>query len=244
MPQVLVLRHGESTANVAGLIVSAPGPRAITEVGLTALGRDQTRAAARVAAEQGLDPGALIVTSDFARARETAEEFAAALGAEAPRREARLRERGFGLHDEGPASVYDIIWATDRRRGLHDGGVEQVTAVAQRVLAVLREADEQARKAPVVLVGHGDVLQIALALALGASMDPHDHRDVPHLGNAEIRRVGPGRELLSRTGPGADGAEPGVSGVGNGSSATGDGASGAGDGVSGAGHMVLTSGRA
>lgn len=242
MPQVWVLRHGESTANVAGLIVSSPGPRAITEVGLTALGRDQTRAAARVAAEQGLDPGALIVTSDFARARETAEEFAAALGAEAPRREARLRERGFGIHDEGSASVYDIIWATDRRRGLHDGGVEQVTAVAQRVLAVLREADEQARKAPVVLVGHGDVLQIALAL--GASMDPHDHRDVPHLGNAEIRRVGPGRELLSRTGPGADGAEPGVSGAGHGSSATGDGASGAEPGASGAGHMVLTSGRA
>lgn len=42
-----------------------------------------------------------------------------------------------------------------------------------------------------MLVAHGDVLQIALAL--GAGMDPHDHRDVPHLANAELRELGPAR---------------------------------------------------
>jgi probable phosphoglycerate mutase len=35
------------------------------------------------------------------------------------------------------------------------------------------------------------VLQIALAL--GAGQDPHDHREVPHLGNAELRALGPAR---------------------------------------------------
>ena len=59
------------------------------------------------------------------------------------------------------------------------------------MLEVLRGADEIARAAPVVLVAHGDVLQIALAL--GAGMDPHDHRDVPHLANAELRELGPAR---------------------------------------------------
>lgn len=191
MPDVWVLRHGESTANVAGLIVSAPGPRAITEVGLTELGRAQARDAAQVAATQGLGADTLVITSDFARARETAEEFATALGAGAPHLEQRLRERSFGIHDEGPASAYDTVWATDRGRGRHEGEVEPVAAVAQRVLAVLGEADELARDAPVVLVAHGDVLQITLAL--GESADPHDHRDVPHLGNAELRRLGPGR---------------------------------------------------
>lgn len=192
MSDVWVLRHGESTANVEGLIVSMPGPRALSEVGLTERGRHQARAAARRARALGLGPDALIVSSDFARARETAEEFARALGAAAPRLDQRLRERSFGHHDEGPASAYDGVWAIDRDRGVHDGEVEQVAAVAQRVLEVLREADAAAGTAPVVLVAHGDVLQIALAL--GAGRDPHDHREVLPLGNAELRRLGTARE--------------------------------------------------
>lgn len=191
---VWVLRHGESTANVAGLIVSVPGPRALTEVGLTAHGREQARAAARRGTAQGLGPATVVVSSDFARALQTAEEFAAGLGAAAPRREERLRERSFGRHDEGPASAYEQVWGIDRVRGTHGDEVEQVGLVAARVLEVLHEADELARRAPVVLVAHGDVLQIALAIGAGA--DPHDHRDVPHLGNAELRRLGGGRELI------------------------------------------------
>ena len=186
-----MLRHGESTANVEGLIVSVPGPRALTEVGLTPLGRAQAREAADVGAAQGLGPGTVVVSSDFARALQTAEEFAGGLGTAAPSLDQRLRERSFGRHDEGPASAYDQVWEIDRGRGAHGHEVEQVAAVAARVLAVLREADEIARTAPVVLVAHGDVLQIALAI--GAGMDPHDHRDVPHLANAELRELGPSR---------------------------------------------------
>lgn len=190
--RIWVLRHGESTANVEGLIVSVPGPRALAEVGLTARGREQAREAAVSGLAQGLGPQTLVLSSDFARARQTAEEFAAGIGAAAPRVEKRLRERSFGRYDEGPASAYDEVWQVDRGRGVHDGEVEQVADVAARVLAVLREADDLARTAPVVLVAHGDVLQIALALGAGA--DPHDHRDVPHLGNAELRLLGQGRQ--------------------------------------------------
>ncbi|MGP5258838.1 histidine phosphatase family protein [Brachybacterium paraconglomeratum] len=188
---VLVLRHGESTANVEGRIVSVPGPRALETVGLTGRGREQARAAATDAAAQGLGPGTVVVTSDFARARQTAEEFAAGLGAGAPRVDERLRERCFGAHDEGPATAYEGIWARDRARESHEEGVEPVAEVASRVLGALRAADALAADAPVVLVAHGDVLQIALALAAGH--DPHDHREVPHLGNAELRALGPHR---------------------------------------------------
>lgn len=193
MNQLWVLRHGESTANVEGLIVSVPGPRALTEVGLTARGRSQARAAARDGAAQGLGPETVVISSDFARALQTAEEFAAGLDAAPPRIDQRLRERSFGRHDEGPASAYHQVWEIDRGRGTHEHEVEQVAAVAARVLEVLREADELAAAAPVVLVAHGDVLQIALTLGAGA--DPHDHREQPHLGNAELRRLGSAREL-------------------------------------------------
>ena len=189
--QIWVLRHGESTANVQGLIVSVPGPRALTEVGLTPRGREQARQAAREGLTLGLGPTTVVVASDFARALQTAEEFAAGLGAAPPRVDPRLRERSFGEHDEGPASAYEQIWQVDRERGTHTDGVEQVAAVAARVSAVLEAADELAQEAPVVLVAHGDVLQIALAV--GAARDPHEHRVVPHLGNAELRRIGAGR---------------------------------------------------
>src|SRR5690625_1444127 len=55
-------------------------------------------------------------------------------------------------------------------------------------------------------LAHGDVLQITLALSAGT--DPHDHRQVPHLGNAELRRIGPGRDLRGTARHrGADGAD-------------------------------------
>lgn len=202
MNQLWVLRHGESTANVEGLIVSVPGPRALTEVGLTPRGRTQAREAARTGAAHGLGPETVVLSSDFARALQTAEEFAAGLGAAAPRIDQRLRERSFGQHDEGPAGAYEQVWAVDRERGTHRDEVEQVSAVAARVLEALADADDLAADAPVVLVAHGDVLQIALTLAAGA--DPHDHRAQPHLGNAELRLLGPARDWPLREHSAAD----------------------------------------
>lgn len=190
---VWVLRHGESTANVEGLICSAPGERALVEVGLTARGREQARAAARSArTENGLGPDTVVVSSDYARALQTAQEFATGIGAAAPRIDQRLRERFFGIHDEGPASAYRLVWTADRTRRDPGGEVEPVRAVADRVRSAVEDADALAATGvDVVLVAHGDILQIALAL--GAGMDPHDHREVPHLGNAEMRHLGEGR---------------------------------------------------
>ncbi|GAB4095068.1 histidine phosphatase family protein [Brachybacterium horti] len=191
---VLVLRHGESTANVEGVIVSSPGVRALTEVGLSRRGREQAAEAGRRARDTGLDAGTIVLSSDFARASETAAVFAAELGARGARIDARLRERDFGRFDEGPASAYDGIWAADAAGRSGEHGVEPVASVARRVGAVLAEADALAADGrSVVLVAHGDVLQIALAI--GEGRDPHEHREVPHLGNAELRELGPARPV-------------------------------------------------
>src|SRR5699024_4302629 len=141
--------------------VSVPGPRALAEVGLTLRGREQARQAGRGALDQGLGADTLIISSDFARARRTAEEFASVLGAPDPCLDPRLRERCFGIHDDGPASAYEQVWAVDRARGTHEDGVEPVQDVAARVGQVLQETDALVVDAPVVLVAHGDVLQIA-----------------------------------------------------------------------------------
>lgn len=191
--RLFVLRHAESTANVEGLICSAPGPRALHEVGLTARGREQARGVATQGRDRdALGPETVVVSSDYARALQTARIFAAGIGADAPRIDQRLRERFFGSHDEGPASAYDLVWAFDGDGRDPDGGVEPVRAVAARVRAALADADALAADGPdVVLVAHGDVLQIALAI--GEGMDPYTHREVPHLGNAELRHLGGGR---------------------------------------------------
>ncbi|MFC0676140.1 histidine phosphatase family protein [Brachybacterium hainanense] len=187
MSRVLVLRHGESTANVAGIIVSRPGPRALVEVGLTDRGREQARAAAEAS---GLGADAILVTSDFARAAETAREFADVLGAAEPIIDRRLRERSFGIFEEGPAAAYAQVWAADAA-GEHPGdGVETTLDVAARALAALADARASAQSsggAPVVLVAHGDVLQILLTVAAGEPA--RSHRSQPHLGNAELREI-------------------------------------------------------
>src|SRR5262245_35937077 len=73
------MRHGQSKANVGNVIVSCIGNDRSGDFGLTDLGRQQALTAV---AGSGLSGDALIWTSGFARATQTAQIVAAALGAE------------------------------------------------------------------------------------------------------------------------------------------------------------------
>lgn len=184
--QLWVLRHGQSTANVEGRIVSLVGPRALTEVGLTDLGREQARQAGRDARESGLlGPDTLVITSDFARAAQTAQIFAEEIGAALPVVDERLRERGFGDFDEGPDTAYPQVWEQDLSHDEPDWNVESVASVAERVSAAIEDADQHRGDRDAVLVAHGDILQIALIISAGRAA--REHRDQVHLGNAELR---------------------------------------------------------
>ena len=63
-----LMRHGESEANVADLIISYP-ETGCKRYGLSKQGRQQVRLSAL---ESGLGSDTLIISSDFLRARETA----------------------------------------------------------------------------------------------------------------------------------------------------------------------------
>lgn len=158
----VLVRHGESTANKAGIIVSDPR-NGVGAHGLTELGKAQARAAGAelarsLSADSGTAQPVAVVSSDFARAKETADAIKAAV-AEAPpvAVDIRLRERFFGSLELQPSSRYCEVWEKDKVNASHtELGVEAVTAVLSRAKSVVLELDRQYRGTTIVLVAHGD----------------------------------------------------------------------------------------
>lgn len=181
-----VMRHGHSLANEQGLIVSHP-ENGCEDFGLSRTGRVQVEKSLR--RQSGLNRATRIVSSDFRRARESAEIGFSALGCEvAPVLEPRLRERDFGEYELCPDTCYDDVWRedalnADSRR--HD--VESVNQVMARVTQVVRDLENDLRGTTILLVSHGDALQIlqtAFAMRPGSA-----HRQLDHLHTAEIRQL-------------------------------------------------------
>jgi probable phosphoglycerate mutase len=94
LPALWLVRHGESTWNIAGLAQGHNDEAELTERGL--------RQAAEAAAQFGYRPVRAIYASDLRRAQQTAAAFAAVLGLPVYG-DARLRERSLGVL-EGTAS--------------------------------------------------------------------------------------------------------------------------------------------
>lgn len=169
----LLMRHGHSEANLAGRIVSTPA-RGVGGCGLSARGRDQL---VEVLAGWRWARPQRVVHSDFLRTTETAERIARhfGLGLEA---DTRLRERHFGdLEGEGDAR-YAEVWARDSRDSAHRyAGVESVVEVAARMMAVIEELERAHTGETLLLVSHGDPLQILLTALEGRDLARHRERE-------------------------------------------------------------------
>jgi broad specificity phosphatase PhoE len=184
------MRHGHSQANEQGLIVSDPEV-GVNSYGLSGLGQQQVRARL-VQMPPGFDTNVKIVSSDFLRARETAAIIAAGLGVtESVRFRTQLRERFFGEFEGGPDTRYPQVWDRDAADARHsDFNVEPVFDVVSRTVALLAELETLFHGALVLLVAHGDVLQI-LQTAF-EQLSPSSHRQLPPLQVAEVRPLVPG----------------------------------------------------
>ena len=127
----------------------------------------------------------MIVTSDFARAAETAAAVAAAVRkpvSVSP----KLRERFFGELELGPDSRYAEVWAFDKDSADHtEFGVESISAVRSRATELVHELDAMHDGATIVLSAHGDTLQILQTAFLDIPVT--SHRTVPHLKNCDLR---------------------------------------------------------
>ncbi|KAJ1620030.1 histidine phosphatase superfamily [Pavlovales sp. CCMP2436] len=222
-----MLRHGESLANVAGVISSNPSV-ATVEHGLSEAGRAQAGLAAEQFCALARERRVAIFSSDFLRARETAAIVAARLVTDEGNTrvhtggvilEERLRERCFGDFDGRGVEHYARVWEEDRADGTHTHfGCESVASVAERTSGLLAHIEESLPALPagignggiengnanaengdgngdtsgnepwlVLLVAHGDVLQILQTVAL--TLEPKLHRTIAHLGTAELRKI-------------------------------------------------------
>jgi broad specificity phosphatase PhoE len=194
-----VMRHAQSKANVGGIIVSRIENDRRGDYGLTEHGRQQAFAAARSC---GLPGDTVIYSSDFSRARQTAEIVRAHLGAPEVVIAEALRERCFGQWEGSATGNYARVWAADEADAVHaDGNVEAAAAVLDRATALIAQLERRHSGRDILLVSHGDTLQI---LQTGCSgLDPSQHRRLPQLATAEIRplRLRPGNTISGLSPP-------------------------------------------
>lgn len=180
------MRHGHSLANQRAIIVSQP-ENGLDGFGLSDRGRVQVRESLQSFDTSPVD--IIIVSSDFCRARESAEIAAQSLDAvEAINLDPRLRERNFGELELTADSRYADVWQADAENPDHQlMGVESVNQVMKRVTSVILEYEEHCSNTCILLVSHGDALQI-LETAF-ARMDGSAHRQLEHLHTAQIREL-------------------------------------------------------
>lgn len=179
------MRHGQSKANVEGIIISDPAV-GTTQYGLTEVGKQQAEQSITAA---DFDQNTIIVSSDFKRAIETAKIVHQHIQANTKIIESwKLRERYFGEWEGTSNENYQKIWLTDIQTDLDPGyKVESVNQVIQRFLELMLTLESTFQKREIILVSHGDTLQIGQAFL--QNIDPHQHRSLPHLSTAEIRNL-------------------------------------------------------
>ncbi|MFQ3788781.1 histidine phosphatase family protein [Halomonas sp. A29] len=169
----LLMRHGHSQANAQHLIISTPG-RGLASFGLSEQGEAQLKAL--LAAWRWPAP-TRILHSDFLRTTETAGRVAAHFGLEL-QPEPRLRERNFGAFEGLADSHYHDVWVHDARDPEHrEYGVESVASVAARMQGVVASLEQSLRDETVLLVSHGDPLQIMLTALEGRLLSKHRDRE-------------------------------------------------------------------
>ncbi|ALM54835.1 phosphoglucomutase [Halomonas huangheensis] len=175
------MRHGHSQANAMGLIVSSP-EHGLLGYGLSAKGEEQL---SRRISEWHLSAPQRILHSDFLRTTETAQRIADhfAIPLEP---DVRLRERFFGDCDLQPDNCYHDVWEQDAEDpSQQHRDVESVCQVAERLCALIAELEQRYDDTSLLLVSHGDPLQILLTAA--ARRPLNEHREISPLMPADVR---------------------------------------------------------
>ena len=183
MSQLILVRHGQTDANAAGLLLGRTDPP------LNDTGRAQ---AAEIAARVATFGPERVVTSPLLRTVQTAEIVAAACGLPVAV-EDRLVEVDYGEYDGLPFGELpsDLVrrWRTEA--DFAPPGGESLATVGVRMAALGAEILADLGKAPVVAVSHVSPIKAAVCWALGLP-DLASWR--MRLDNATMTRLAPGPE--------------------------------------------------
>jgi probable phosphoglycerate mutase len=190
--RVVLVRHGESLWNAAGIYQGQSGP------GLSDLGHEQAELVAEHLACR-FDDIALLAGSDLPRVAETAAATAARLRVPLVV-DARLREIDLGSwtgrrHDvvarEHPQDV--AAWQRWEDGAPHGG--ERVSEVRARAWAAIEDLRGRAGGATLVVFTHGGVIRVLVGTALG--LDRSAQRRLAPVANASVTvlRCGAGWSL-------------------------------------------------
>jgi len=183
-----IIRHGRSKANVDEIILSDPDI-GTKDYGLVEEGRQQVKHSVFEAKNKGiLDSATIIVSSDFTRTKETAEIAKQILHVDRIILTPKLRERYFGNWEKQHNRHYEDVWNDDLFDPNHKNNeVESTAEVLDRTTNLINNLEEQFLGKKILLVSHGDALQI---LQTGfEKVDSSKHRSLPHLNVAEIREL-------------------------------------------------------
>lgn len=192
MATVILVRHGRSTANVAGILTGRAAG-----VDLDAVGRSQ---AAKAAERLAVVPLVAVVSSPLARCRQTAriiaEPHSLAVELESGIVECDYGEwQGRALRDLSKEPLWSVVQS--RPSEVTFPGGESMSAMQTRSVAAVRRHDaaleaEHGAGAVWVAVTHGDIIKSVLADALGMHLDLFQRLNV-NPGSASIVRYGTAR---------------------------------------------------
>ena len=183
--QYYLLRHGQSTSNVEGIISSDRTLAYSSRHGLTELGETQAADAAQPLLEliqshekskkDTMNTRVVFCASPFARAHETAQvcrdrlvqllassdtEASLAVDETIDLRD-ELVERNFGRLDGQELFTYAYVWPLDKFNVTHTAfGTESVAAVCHRIRQCILQLEQDYQNCHIILTSHADVLQI------------------------------------------------------------------------------------
>lgn len=132
---------------------------------------------------------AIIVSSCFKRAKQTAESVHGVLGCTVPLQiDEALNERYWGEYDLKSVSLGYEYYKEDARNAANtQHGIESVTEILRRTLGLVKRLEQTYANKNIILVSHGDPLRILLAGF--AKVELTQNGLIPHFGNAEIREL-------------------------------------------------------
>src|SRR6056297_4110467 len=179
----LLMRHGKSRSNAESKIISLPST-GIHGYGLTDEGRSQVLRS--IDSSGDISNVDIIYTSDFLRARQTAEIVAAAAARSYMITTPLLRERFFGDFEGTAHANYEKIWDLDcREEDTSCYNVEPLWQLRDRTFQLLTGCEKRYTGKNILFVSHGDTLQVLYATAIGYAVSRF--REPEEFSNAEIR---------------------------------------------------------